>query len=199
MSNGNCRLICQIGWIYYSDKTCSAELINTKTVLGIVIYTSTDKTEGEIVSPYPLPQKYMWSEYSGKAPTRRQEASALVIGVDYDSCNNTDRLLADSTNTYPAAQAARNYAPTSETKGKWCLPDYQVLSRPSTANSSIWSVNQAYAAVTGKSQGLSQLHPWLSDSWSSTEQNDARAWNGISDAWGKNIEFNVWPVMRYKL
>ena len=41
---------------------------------------------------------------------------------DYNSCDNTDIITkTGGSRAYPAAWAARNYAPTTATKGKWCL------------------------------------------------------------------------------
>ena len=48
--------------------------------------------------------------------------------ADYNSCKNTDAIVAfGSASDYPAAWAARKYAPTAETKGKWCLAAAGVL------------------------------------------------------------------------
>ena len=42
---------------------------------------------------------------------------------DYDSCGNTDKIVAQgNASTYPAAWEARIYATTSAPKGKWRLP-----------------------------------------------------------------------------
>lgn len=41
---------------------------------------------------------------------------------DFNSCDNTDIIVkTGGSSVYPAAWAARNYAPTAATKGKWCL------------------------------------------------------------------------------
>lgn len=49
--------------------------------------------------------------------------SESEASTDYDSCGNTDKIVAQgNASTYPAAWAARKYAPTTDTAGKWCLP-----------------------------------------------------------------------------
>lgn len=133
---------CNIGDIYYSDKTCSSadNYDSSKTVLGIVVYVTDGGKHGQIIAPW-------WVDENGNASNNNTGmfwASESfwkidVLGLpnytllssakaDYDSCGNTDKIVtAGDASAYPAAWATRKYAPTPETTGKWCLPAAGIL------------------------------------------------------------------------
>ena len=122
---------CAIGDIYYSDKTClpADKHDSSKTVLGVVVYITDGGKHGQIMAPWPIDANgnkasnnedtMIWGygmETSGLPTLSIEEAPK-----DFDSCNNTDKMLA--TEHYSAAaQVTKLYAPTTGTKGKWCLP-----------------------------------------------------------------------------
>ena len=122
---------CNIGNIFYSDNTCTsaANYNSSKTVLGIVVYVTDDGRHGQIMAPKRISlNSVKWGNtpalfalYPG-APNYTNQNDAEQ---DYDSCGNTDFYmnLKDTTTLQPTAvETARNYAPTPETTGKWCLP-----------------------------------------------------------------------------
>ena len=87
---------------------------------------------------------------------------------DYDSCGNTDKIVAQgNASTYPAAWAARKYAPTSATKGKWCLPAAGIMTN-------IYNNQNAIQTAISKVGGVS--YPSCCN-WSSSEYSYGYAWN----------------------
>ena len=134
-SSGSCvadRASCAIGWIYYSDGTCSAPAAYTtsKTVLGIVVHVNDNGIGGQIMAPWPIDtngNKTSSNSTTMKWSTEYVDISSLPnftsqssASTDYDSCGNTDKIVAQgNASTYPAAWAARKYAPTEATKGRW--------------------------------------------------------------------------------
>ena len=137
-SSGSCvadRASCAIGWIYYSDGTCSAPAAYTtsKTVLGIVVHVNDNGVGGQIMAPWPIDANgnknssnsttMTWGGYGTDISSLPNYTSSSSASTDYDSCGNTDKIVAaGNASTYPAAWATRRYAPTPATKGKWCLP-----------------------------------------------------------------------------
>ena len=140
--NGKCvssRPKCNIGDIYYTDNTCvpAGKHDRTKTVLGIVFYVNSDGVGGQIMAPWWVNTSgnksssgvgMVWGGYGTDIPSLPNYTSSSSAEADYDSCGNTDKIVAaGSASTYPAAWATRYYAPTTETKGKWCLPAAGIL------------------------------------------------------------------------
>ena len=116
---------CNIGDIYYTDNTCtSAANYNTsKTVLGVVVYITDGGKHGQIMAPWPIDAngnksssaKMAWGDYRIDISTLPNYLSSSSAATDYDSCGNTDKIVAaGSASIYPAAWATRRYAPTSE-------------------------------------------------------------------------------------
>lgn len=136
-SGGSCvsdRAQCSIGDIYYTDNTCvsSGNHDSSKEVLGIVVYVNGDGVGGQIMAPWPIDEdgkksssnvNMQWSTEYVDISNLPNYTSSDLASKDYDSCGNTDRIVSyDNASTYPAAWAARKYAPTDETSGQWCLP-----------------------------------------------------------------------------
>ena len=131
---------CSIGDLFYTDNTCvaAANHNSSKTVLGIVVYVNDNGVGGQIMAPW-------WIDKNGN---RSSSAVGMTWGgddkddimelpnitsttqaeADFDSCGNTDKIVAaGDASTYPAAWATWKYAPTTATSGKWCLPAAGVL------------------------------------------------------------------------
>lgn len=119
---------CKIGDILNSDGTCSADKVNGKIPIGVVVYISQDGYCGQAMTAEPI-TRAVWKPEGVQAPLfDKNESEALQ---DYDSCGNTNIITNSGTaEMFPAAWAAKNYAPATapETKGKWCLPAAGILS-----------------------------------------------------------------------
>lgn len=175
------RAKCQIGWIYYNDETCSADVISGKTPLGVVVYVSPNRFGGQVMSAWPVDESgnksnsnvaMKWGGYGTNIPNLPDYTSDTSAVQDFDSCGNTDKIIAyGGASTYPPAWAARSYAPTAETKGKWCLPAAGVL---------ISAYNNQSAVQAGISKLGGIIYPrWLL--WSSTEVGSYSAWYSSFD------------------
>ena len=180
--NGSCvsdRASCSVGWVYYTDGTCSvpAAYTTSKTVLGIVVYVNPDGIGGQIMAPWWLDQNgnrsssgvgMKWSTNYNDVLELPNMTSTTLAEADFDSCGNTDKIVAaGNASDYPAAWATRKYAPTSATSGKWCLPAAGVL-RNIQKN---WS---AISTAVNKVGGASNLgNRWV---WSSSEYSSYYAW-----------------------
>ena len=180
--NGSCAVdtSCTIGRIYYTDGTCSAPAAYTtsKTVLGIVVYVNADGVGGQIMAPWWIDKNgnrsssavgMEWGPKGTDILELPNVTSVTLAEADFDSCGNTDKIVAaGNASTYPAAWATRKYAPTTETAGKWCLPAAGIL-RNIQKN---WG---AIGTAVKKVGGASNLNSyWV---WSSSEYSDTNAWN----------------------
>ena len=183
---------CNLADIYYSDKTCSSadNYDITKTVLGIVVYVTDGGLHGQIMAPWPIDKNgnksisYMsWSKENVDITSLPNYASASSASTDYDSCSNTDKIVAaGDASTYPAAWATRKYAPTTETAGKWCLPAAGILRNIQNNQTAI---NTALNKVGGASN---MLNYWV---WSSSEHTYYFAWSAPLD--GSSLFANSKP------
>ncbi len=177
---------CNIGDIFYTDNTCvaAANHDSSKTVLGIVVYVNADGVGGQIMAPWWLDKNgnrsnsgvgmYWSTEYTDVLELPNMTSTTLAE-ADFDSCGNTDKIVAaGNASTYPAAWATRKYAPTTETAGKWCLPAAGIL-RNIQKN---WS---AIGTAVNKVGGASNHSIyWV---WSSSEYSNSHAWSA-------NLEFS---------
>ncbi len=192
-ADGKCvadRASCAIGWIYYSDGTCSVPAAYTtgKTVLGIVVHVNDNGIGGQIMAPWPIDANgnksssnvsMIWSDYGTDISSLPNYTSRETAMKDYDSCGNTDKIVAQgNTSTYPAAWAARKYAPTEATKGKWCLPAAGIMTN-------IYNNQSAIQNAISKAGGVS--YPSCC-TWSSSEYSSASAWySSLGSSYGLNL------------
>lgn len=139
-----CEEICDgklaIGSILYEDFSLCSNVLKSKTALGVVVYLDSTGKHGQAISAWPIDRygsksssnaNVYWSEWV----TVYEDMSSLEnytssdsAAQDFNSCGNTNKIIAEgNANKFPAAWAARTYAPTAKTKGKWCLPAAGVL------------------------------------------------------------------------
>ncbi len=197
----NPRPKCNIGWIYYSDGTCSAPAAYTtsKTVLGIVVHVNDNGVGGQIMTPWPIDANgnknssnsttMTWGGYGTDISSLPNYTSSSSASTDYDSCGNTDKIVAaGNASTYPAAWAARKYAPTADTAGKWCLPAAGIMTN-------IYNNQDAIQTAISKVGGVS--YPSCCN-WSSSEHSYNIAWTSHFDFSysldGGNHKTNVYSV-----
>ena len=202
----NPRPKCAIGWIYYSDGTCSAPAAYTtsKTVLGIVVHVNDNGIGGQIMAPWPIDtngNKTSSNSTTMKWSTEYVDISSLPnftsqssASTDYDSCGNTDKIVAQgNASTYPAAWAARKYAPTEATKGKWCLPAAGIMTN-------IYNNQGTIQDAISKVGGVS--YPSCCN-WSSSEDDNLWAWRSYLtnsyglNYYGKDTSTYVRPVLAF--
>ena len=206
--NGGCMVdtSCTIGRIYYTDGTCSAPAAYTtsKTVLGIVVYVTDDGQHGQIMAPWPINSDgnkisrnsvgISWDVFATDISSLPNYTSRETAMKDYDSCGNTDKIVAaGSARTYPAAWVTRKYAPTTETAGKWCLPAAGIMTN-------IYNNQDAIQTAISKVGGVS--YPSCC-TWSSSESGSLGAWAaGLGSSYGlyahhKNNHNYIRPVLEF--
>ena len=202
-ADGKCvanRASCVIGWIYYSDGTCSAPAAYTtsKTVLGIVVHVNDNGVGGQIMAPWWIDASgnrsssgvgMVWGGYGTDISSLPNMTNSTQAEADFDSCGNTDKIVAaGNANTYPAAWAARKYAPTADTAGKWCLPAAGIMTN-------IYNNQDSIQTAISKVGGVS--YPSCCN-WSSSEHSYNIAWTSHFDFSysldGGNHKTNVYSV-----
>ena len=137
-----------------------------------------------------------WGDYGTDILSLPNYTSRETASTDYDSCGNTDKIVAQgNVGTYPAAWAARKYAPTTDTAGKWCLPAAGIMTN-------IYNNQDAIQTAISKVGGVS--YPSCCN-WSSSEYSNTGAWGsylGTSyglDYYSKSSSSNpyVRPVLEF--
>ena len=207
--DGKCvssRPKCNIGDIFYSDNTCvpSSMHDSSKTVLGIVVYVTDGGLHGQIMALWPIDKNgnkissnntaMQWGSFGVYTSTLPNYKSASSASTDYDSCGNTDKIVAaGDASTYPAAWATRRYAPTSETAGKWCLPAAGIMTNIRNNQTAIQNAISKVGGVEFPS----------CCTWSSSEYSNHEAWistlnysYGLDYGMKKDLR-SVRPVMEF--
>jgi len=199
---------CQIGSIYYSDGSCALPENHdtSKTVLGIVVHITDGGQHGQIMASWWIDKSgnrssfgvgMAWGYSNEDISSLPNYTSSDLALKDYDSCGNTDKIVAaGDDSTYPAAWATRKYAPTAETAGKWCLPAAGILMK-------IQNNQKAITTATSKVGGISNLYSyWM---YSSSECSDRRVWLvSLSDSTysdskdiNKGDTSSIFPVLEF--
>ena len=163
---------CTYGSVYYSDGTCINKYIADKTPIGVIAYD--EDGEKWIVALEDTPTAEVWSiEEIDVSEIENYTTKETVIN-DMKSCENTEAMLALGANKYPAAAAAKNYAPTAarDTKGKWCLPAM-----------GMWHIMLEHSVEINFGIKLTKNSNFISRGyyyWTSSEYNKNSAWTGSS-------------------
>ena len=194
--NGRDNPDCTYGAIYYSDGTCVKDSISEKIPIGVVVYG--ENNQKWIMALDNTASYVKWSTEGGDVPEITNYTTEQTVINDLKSCENTEAMLALGESKYPAAAAAKNYAPAGaeSTKGKWCLPSAGIWNM---VNKYRTEIDAAISRASGTSLGSSSYY------WSSSEYSVFRVWywlsSGVisSSSKGDNDRhdfFNVRPVMK---
>ncbi len=167
---------CNIGDIFYSDKTCSADVVSGKTPIGVVF----DTTNRLIIGlEEALPLK--WSTTSFDISGVSNIGSSSAATADWQGKNNTKTVLEYcKANGYscPAFEYVNSYKTAGTSAGDWYLPAMGELT-------AIY-INRAVLDVTlGKIGGTTSGTKIY---WSSSEFSKYYAWM---------LEFNNGNVLNY--
>ena len=120
---------CQVGYLYFSDKTCSAAQIPSKTPIGVVAYID-GKGHGQVIAIDSVLTTVppIWGGKDTDIPTLTNYSTAKEAATDFASCSNTEKILAAGDKSkYPAAWAAHEYKTEGTEAGDWCLPAAGIL------------------------------------------------------------------------
>ena len=186
---------CQIGNIYYSDKTCSVSYDASKTPIGVVVYVN-GLGHGQVMALKSI-GSYKWG-YGTDISTLTNFTGAESASFDLDSCVNTQKIMAaGDKSTYPAAWAAHEYKTEGTNAGDWCLPAAGVFT---SYYNNQQLVNIGMANAGGTQIGTSSYN------WSSSEYDSNTAWHSrFSGDYGlfnggltnKSLSYDVRPVLEF--
>ena len=193
---------CAIGQILNSDGTCTTNKESDKTPIGVIVYIGSDNC-GYAMTASPIASSIKWSTVrasTGVLMTRYWEEAIK----DFDVSGKMTKIIqAGSSNNYPAAYAALNYAPSAApiSKGKWMLPTAGILN---SLYNNLNAINNAISKVGGRQLTNDNEHIW-----SSSEYKYDIAWvfctdyganNGGVYGYGKSTNTNnfvVRPVIAF--
>ena len=130
---------CTYGAIYYSDGTCVKDSISEKIPIGVVVYD--ENNEKWIIALADVGRSIKWSTEYVDIPDVYNYTNETTAASDLKSCENTEAMFALGKSKYPAAAAAKNYAPAGaeSTKGKWCLPSAGIWNMVGNHHSEIYA------------------------------------------------------------
>ena len=186
---------CQIGNIYYSDKSCSVSLDSSKTPIGVVVYVD-GQGHGQVMALKSI-GNYKWGSYNDDIPTLTNFTSAESASYDLNSCANTQKIMAAGDKSkYPAAWAAHEYKTEGTNAGDWCLPAAGVFTS--------YYNNQQLVNIGMTNAGGTQIGT-SSYFWSSSEYSSSYAWRsdfsfdyGLYHGYNnKDSSYEVRPVLAF--
>ena len=189
---------CQVGYVYYSDKTCYPTHIPSKTPIGVVVYID-GNGHGQVMALKPTIGEYKWSSEHVDIPTLTNFSSDESASYDLDSCANTQKIIAaGDKSTYPAAWAAHEYKTEGTNAGDWCLPAAGIFT-------SYYNNKQLVNFGITNAGGTIGTDSY---SWSSSERSDNYGWysnfhysyglNGSTDVYRDKINsLVVRPVLEF--
>ena len=164
---------CTYGSIYYNDGTCIKEFVSGRIPIGVVVYMDTVDNQKWIMALDNAASYVKWSTEYVDIPEITNYTIERTAVSDLKSCENTKAMLALGESKYPAAAAAKNYAPAGaeSTKGKWCLP-----------SAGIWNMVNNHRTEIDAAISRASGTAFLSSSyyWSSSEYSSKNAWRWSS-------------------
>ena len=185
---------CGVGYIFYSDRSCSMELDSSKTPIGVVVYDN-GFGHGQVMSLQPLSQTYKWASSEkdipeltnfqvGNSSVNDDANSHINFGFDIDSCVNSAKIMAaGNKDSYPAVWAAHEYSTEGTSAGDWCLPAAGILLSVSLHEDVInKGLQRANAQELWEDRGTL---------WSSTEYDYSQAWGWSSYNYTLELELST--------
>ena len=177
---------CQVGWLLNSDGTCTANKTTGKTPIGVIVYISL-RGCGQALTATPVATGLPWAIDDAayeEVGTFADRGDYQDFFNHYDGYEDTLKIISKGdSNTFPAAWAAVNYAPSEapNTKGKWFLPAAGTLEN---VNLNLSAVNKGIKKINGTE--IKDVSPI----WSSSEDSSLYVWvlnnysfylNGVSN------------------
>ena len=149
---------CKIGDILYSDMSCNANMIASKTPIGVVF----DTTNGLAIAKDEfanMPWGYVGEDVSGV----QNSSSVSTSTADWQGFKNTKAMYeADKSGVnYPAIKKVLTYSTTGTEQGQWYLPAAGELQAISTNKDTL---NTTLSKIGGTQMSGKY--------WSSSEQNN---------------------------
>ena len=188
IENGASSSNCQIGDILYSDKSCSFDVVEGKTPIGVVF------DRGNRLAIALDTEEKKWSDEYFDVPTLSNYRSDSAVTADWQGKNNT-RLVLEycKTNGYscPAFEYVNSYKTEGTLAGDWYLPAAGELT---AIYGNMGVLNTALGKIGG-----TKLPSDLN--WSSSEYANYSAWaqdgNSNFGHYGKSGSLYVRPVLAF--
>ena len=181
---------CTVGAILYSDKSCNANMVASKTPIGMVFDTT-----NHLAIALDTELK-LWSDEYFDVPTLSNYSSPSEVIADWQGKNNT-RLVLEyckaNGKSCPAFEYVNSYKTEGTLAGDWYLPAAGELN-------AIYGNMGVLNTALGKIGGTKLPLNWH---WSSSESSSHYAWmqtfyNGDVSNYGKNPDnWYVRPVLAF--
>ena len=153
---------CKIGDILYSDMSCNANMIASKTPIGVVF----DPTNGLAIAKDEF-ANLVWGAVAEDVSGVQNSSSVSTSTADWQGFKNTKAMYeADKSGyNYPAIKKVLTYSTTGTSQGQWYLPAAGELQAISTNKDTL---NTTLAKIGGT---------YMSGNyWSSSEQNSGSSY-----------------------
>ena len=153
---------CTVGAILYSDKSCNANVVASKTPIGVVFDTT-----NRLAIALDTKDK-TWLDGYFDVPTLSNCSSSSAVTADWQGKNNTRLMLEYCKNGYscPAFEYVNSYKTDGTKAGDWYLPAMGELN-------AIYQNKDALNTALGKIGGTKLLNSYH---WSSSEGSNEYAW-----------------------
>ena len=179
---------CKIGDILYSDMSCNANMVASKTPIGVVF----DTTNGLAIAKDEF-ANLVWGAVVEDVSGVQNSSSVSTSTADWQGFKNTKAMYeADKSGAnYPAIKKVLTYSTTGTEQGQWYLPAAGELQAISTNKDTL---NTTLAKIGGTQMS--------GNYWSSSEQNSGSSYYiGIgsnSSTTGRKIAKNkAKPVINF--
>ena len=179
---------CKIGDILYSDMSCNANMVASKTPIGVVF----DTTNGLAIAKDEF-ANMPWGAVAEDVSGVQNSSSVSTSTADWQGFKNTKAMYeADKSGAnYPAIKKVLTYSTTGTEQGQWYLPAAGELQAISTNKDTL---NTTLAKIGGTQMS--------GNYWSSSEQNSGSSYYiGIgnnSSSTGRKIAKNkAKPVINF--
>ena len=187
---------CKIGDIFYSDWSCSTDLVSGKTPIAVVAYMD-GKGHGQALALNSI-GNFAWQSFYNHdnnyilAPTPTYSYSDAAL--DFSSCLNTVMMQqAGNSGEFPAAWSTYYYKTSGTQNGDWCLPASGILT-------SYYKNKNTIDASFNKAGGEA-FNMYDNYFWSSSQANAYTTWSlnyqGKLDNSDKTESNEVRPVLEF--
>ena len=172
---------CTVGAILYSDMSCNANVVASKTPIGVVFDTTNKLAVGMVGSEVPYSEGGLqWSKEYFDVPGLSNITSWDTVTADWQGKKNTQIVLEyckANGKSCPAFEYVNSYKTEGTKAGDWYLP---ALGELSAIGRNYEALNTALGKIGGE-------RLYENDYWSSSENSAQKVWYyGLPSHFGTN-------------